>query len=301
LTFDFGRARKRRQTGLTSPFVKTSLPGMTDPSHSPMPPDPNEKQTLAKADGQPSPSSGKGFLAQPWAAFVLPLAVFMLVGSIEPTPERPFELMGWQIPYSSYPLVYAVKLALTMAVMAQVGWRGYRQFPLRVTPWAPAVGVIGVVLWIGLAKLGLEERLLGPLGLGGFVAQGERAAFNPFEAWPEQAGLAWLFLGVRFWGLVVIVPVIEEFFLRGFLMRFVIAPDWWRVPFGTLTPLAIAVGTLVPVLMHPGEMLAAAVWFSMITGLMAMTRNIWDCVVAHATTNLLLGVYVVATGEWRFL
>ena len=62
-----------------------------------------------------------------------------------------------------------------------------------------------------------------------------------------------------------------------------------------------AVGTLVPVLMHPGEMLAAAAWFSLITGLMALTRNIWDCVVAHATTNLLLGVYVVATGEWRFL
>ena len=31
------------------------------------------------------------------------------------------------------------------------------------------------------------------------------------------------------------------------------------------------------------------------------TRNIWDCVVAHAVTNLLLGVYVVATGEWQFL
>jgi hypothetical protein len=31
---------------------------------------------------------------------------------------------------------------------------------------------------------------------------------------------------------------------------------------------------------------------------MLRTRNIWDCVAAHATTNLLLGIYVVATGEW---
>jgi CAAX prenyl protease-like protein len=274
---------------------------MTHPSEGPTQPNPNEKQTLAADNGQSSPGSEKGLLAQPWVAFVLPLATFMLVGSIEPTPDRPFELLGWQIPYSSYPVVYAVKLALTMAVMAQVGWRGYRQFPLRVTPWAPAAGVIGVVLWIALAKLELEERLLGPLGLGGFIAQGQRAAFNPLEAWPDHAALAWLFLALRFWGLVVIVPIIEEFFLRGFLMRFVIAPDWWRVPFGTLTPLACVAGTLVPVLMHPGEMLAAAVWFSLITGLMALTRNIWDCVAAHATTNLLLGVYVVATGEWHFL
>lgn len=273
---------------------------MTDPTPSPRP-DPNQKQTMAPVDAQADPRGGKGFLAQPWAPFVLPLAVFMLVGSIEPTFDKPFELLGWQIPYSSYPLVYAVKLALTLAVMAQVGWRAYRQFPLRITLWAPAVGAIGVVLWIALVKLGLEQRLLEPLGLGGLIAQGERAAFNPFEAWPDRTGLASLFLALRFTGLVVVVPIIEEYFLRGFLMRFVIAPDWWRVPFGTLTPLAIAVGTLVPVLMHPGEMVAAAVWFSMITALMATTRNLWDCVVAHATTNLLLGIYVVTSGEWHFL
>jgi membrane protease YdiL (CAAX protease family) len=53
--------------------------------------------------------------------------------------------------------------------------------------------------------------------------------------------------------------------------------------------------------MHPGELLAAAVWFSMVTWLMVKTRNIWDCVVAHAVTNLLLGVYVVATGQWQLM
>ena len=94
------------------------------------------------------------------------------------------------------------------------------------------------------------------------------------------------------------MPVIEEFFLRGFLMRFVMAGDWPGVPFGTLTPLAIAVGTIVPMLMHPGELLAAAVWFTLVTWLMFKTKNIWDCVIAHATTNLLLGVYVVASGDW---
>ena len=64
---------------------------------------------------------------------------------------------------------------------------------------------------------------------------------------------------------------------------------------------AIAVGTLLPVAMHPAEILAAAVWFSAVTWLMYKTRNIWDCVAAHAVTNLLLGVWVVFSGEWHFL
>ena len=53
--------------------------------------------------------------------------------------------------------------------------------------------------------------------------------------------------------------------------------------------------------MHPGELLAAFVWFSMVTWLMVRTRNIWDCVVAHAVTNLLLGIYVVTTGNWQLM
>lgn len=106
---------------------------------------------------------------------------------------------------------------------------------------------------------------------------------------------------VRFIGLALVVPVIEEFFIRGFLMRFVMARDWWKVPFGQVTMTAVVVGTVFPMLSHPAELLAAAVWFSMVTWLMVRTRNIWDCVAAHMVTNFLLGVYVVTTGEWYFM
>jgi membrane protease YdiL (CAAX protease family) len=54
-------------------------------------------------------------------------------------------------------------------------------------------------------------------------------------------------------------------------------------------------------LTHPNELVAAALWFSMVTVLMVKTKKIWDCVVAHAVTNLLLGIYVVSTGEWQLL
>jgi hypothetical protein len=48
-----------------------------------------------------------------------------------------------------------------------------------------------------------------------------------------------------------------------------------------------------------GEIFAAAAWFSLVTWLMIRTRNIWDCVAAHAVTNFLLGVYVVTQGQWQ--
>ncbi len=241
------------------------------------------------------------WLAQyPWLTFVLPFAVFMLVGSLEPTPEKPFELFGATIEYSAYPIVYSVKIALTMLAMAAVG-PGYRQFAFRVSPLALVVGAVGVVLWVGICKLELEAKLLGPLGLGWLVETGSRSAFNPFAVWPDQPLLAYGFLAVRFWGLAIVVPVIEEFFLRGLVMRYVIDPDWWKVPFGTLSTTAVIVGTLVPVAMHPAEIFAAAVWFTSITWLMFKTKNIWDCVAAHAVTNLLLGVWVVASGDWHFL
>jgi CAAX prenyl protease-like protein len=257
-----------------------------------------------QSDPAPAPSANPGasnssWLGDyPWAAFVLPLAAYMLVGMVEPTAEKPFELWGLSLDLSRYPLIYLAKLGLTMAMLALV-WPAYRQFPLRVSPLAPLVGVVGVVLWVALCKLQLESAILTPLGLGDWVDVGQRSAFNPLAHWPDAPALAYGFLAVRFWGLAVVVPLIEEFFLRGFVMRFVIANDWWKVPFGTLTPLAFAAGTVVPLLMHPpSEALAVAVWFTLVTALMFKTRNIWDCVVAHAVTNLLLGIYVVASGDW---
>jgi CAAX prenyl protease-like protein len=230
----------------------------------------------------------------------VPFAVYMLGGTFEPTADKPFSALGLTIDYASYPIVYTIKIALTVLAIVAVS-PGYRQFPLRLSPLAPLVGVVGVVLWIAICKLELEANLLGPLGLNSLVDLGRRPGFNPLVELADRPPLAYGFLAIRFFGLAAVVPLIEEFFIRGFVMRFVIDADWWKVPFGTLTPVAIAAGTLLPMLMHPAELFAAAVWFTLITWLMYKTRNIWDCVVAHAVTNLLLGIWVVATGEWQFM
>ena len=252
--------------------------------------DVNEASPHAGRHREPLAPSPLGFLA--------PLVVFMLAGLLEPTPGKPFEFLGFKIALAFYPWVYTAKIALTIAAMAYFS-RVYRLFPWRISPLSVVVGAVGVVVWVVLTNLGLERPVLDLLRrpiLGG------RSAYNPLEQLAAQPIAAYGFLAIRLFGLSVIVPVIEEFFLRGFAMRYLINPDaWWKVPFGTLTPLAVAVGTLLPMAMHPAELLAAGVWFSMVSWLMARTKNIWDCVIAHAVTNGLLGAWAIYSGQWHFL
>ncbi len=217
----------------------------------------------------------------PSLPFVLPFAVFLVAGLVESA--------------FPFPLAYALRIGLTTAVLLAflpiyLAWRP--RVPLR----SVLVGLIGVVLWISLARLGVERAVLGTLGVSEtWVARG---GYDPLSALGDHPlGLA-AFLALRFFGLVCVVPVMEEFFLRGFFVRWVIDLDWWQVSVGSLTPTAVAAVIGYAVLSHPAEALAAAVWFSLITWLVWKSRNVWDAVVAHAVTNLLLGLYILAFREW---
>lgn len=269
-------------------------------------PDSVKTGDLAKlADQAPGPSEplppaneGPAWLEKHrWLIYVLPFAVFMLVGTLEPTLQKPGgATIGLAIPYAAYPLVYTLKILLTLAAMLVV-WPGYRQFSVRITGLGVLVGLVGAGLWLGLAHLQLEQRLLTPLGLGRLLDVGRRSGFDPWQHYTVGTD-AWAFLVLRFSGLVLLVPVMEEFFLRGFVMRFVVDAQWWKIPIGQVNRPALIAGTLVPMFLHPAEMLAAVVWFSLVTWLMLRTRSLWDCVMAHAITNLVLGVYVVLRGQW---
>ena len=88
-----------------------------------------------------------------WLVFVLPMAVYALVGSIEPSPGEPGgKMLGLAIPYAAYPLLYTAKIALTLASMALV-LPGYRQFRRPPGLLAVLAGVVGVLVWVGLWHL----------------------------------------------------------------------------------------------------------------------------------------------------
>jgi CAAX prenyl protease-like protein len=212
--------------------------------------------------------------------------------------EKLAEPVGNWVPYRHYPWAYAAKIALTLAAVIFV-WPVFRQFPFRVSGLAVLVGAVGVVLWVVFCHLQLEAYALRALGIGGLQELWERAAYNPFEQLAGHPIGRAAFLLVRFFGLAVLVPIVEEFFYRGFMMRLVVAEEWWKVPIGQVNRAALVIGTAIPALAHPSELLAAVVWFSLVTWLMVRTRNIWDCVAAHGVTNLLLGLYVIAFDQWQ--
>ena len=275
-------------------------------------------------------------------AFVLPMAIYMLVGSVEPEPLRgspapsageeelfggeeliddgPLEdlaeldgvdfsdesfseanWLGFSIPRRYYPAVYTGKIVATLVALLCF-LPVYLQWPLKVSPLALGVGAVGVFLWVGCCWLNLEGHLVGWLGedhaVISWLGLGARPSYNPLAAFADSPNMKYGFLAIRFFGLALLVPIIEEAFLRAFLMRYVMHDNWTEIPFGTANRMAIAAGILLPVLYHP-EKLAALLWFSLVTWLMLRTKNFWDCVAAHAVTNLLLGIYVVMAGKWE--
>ena len=189
-----------------------------------------------------------------------------------------------------YPAAYALKVAVVAGLMVayRSTWRDLAPWPgVRNLALSMALGLAVTVVWVGLD--GYYPK---------FGISGSRAEFNPNVL---SRGARWAFVAVRLLGLVVLVPVFEELFWRSFLIRWLVADsdDFTRVPIGRVTPLAAAITSVLFALVHP-EWLPALLTGLAWAWLVWHTRSLTACVVSHATANLALGLYVLATGAWKF-
>jgi|GEM_PF-3182061 len=194
-----------------------------------------------------------------------------------------------------YPTLYTVAcIAAFIAVLFALP--GFLKHPFRISPFAIGIGVVGIFVWLGLWWL--DKHVL---GIGEWMAPNSRAAFNPFVELgpPKPKWWMYTFVGIRLLGLCLVIPIAEEFFARGFLMRYIEDIDWDQIPLGEATWKGLAGIIVYGAMTHPGEIVAAVAWFGLITWMYLKTKNIWDCVVAHSITNALLAAFVIATGTWE--
>jgi CAAX prenyl protease-like protein len=100
---------------------------------------------------------------------------------------------------------------------------------------------------------------------------------------------------------VVAVPILEELFWRGWLMRWIVdSKNFERVPLGTYAPAAFWLVAILFACEHGSFWdvgLAAGIVYNW---WMIRTRNLWDCILAHAVTNGILAVYVIGAGQWQY-
>ena len=179
----------------------------------------------------------------------------------------------------------------------------YELKPARGLGFGVVMGVVGIVVWLApghaFRTLQMEPHWL--LQRMGFADRSE--GFNP--SFIQEHSQLWFVVavGFRFLRMVVVVAFIEEIFWRGFLMRYLtdLDGDYWQVPFGTFSWRSFIGVTIGVVLIHsPVDYFAAAI-YGMLAYLVAVrTKSLSACVAMHATANLCLGLYTMATSQWGY-
>ncbi len=102
-------------------------------------------------------------------------------------------------------------------------------------------------------------------------------------------------------GAVLVVPVMEELFWRDYLWRQILAPSDFKLAsvgeWGWAPYLAVA-GAFA--LVHGNWWATSIIWALMVGALLAYTKDLGACIIAHAVTNLLLAFYVLGKKDWAF-
>lgn len=97
------------------------------------------------------------------------------------------------------------------------------------------------------------------------------------------------------------VPIVEELFWRGFLLRAIIRwDDFEKVPLGQFSWAAFLGTALLSVAQHPAAWEVSIVCWLIFNGLYYYTRSVTCLIITHAVTNLVLYVYMLAAQDWMF-
>lgn len=215
----------------------------------------------------------------PSARYVAPFAIFIFLLAIAPRVPLP---PAWETPLWVL-LVAAVCLACWPREIS----------PRPVRPLSSvAIGAAVFLLWIAPDLLipGYRNSFWFSNAIAGHVhsSLGGEALRNDWV-------LAW-----RAARAVLIVPIVEELFWRGWFLRWLINSDFRSVPLGSYTPLSFWLTAILFACEH-GPYWDVGLLTGVIYNLwMIRSKSVADCILMHAVTNGLLSAYVIATASWQY-
>jgi hypothetical protein len=216
----------------------------------------------------------------PAVPYIAPFLTFLAVMAIEKATGLP---VAWM-----YPLRALATLAVLLAVSrAPLGKRPAR--PLM----SVVLGAVVFALWIG------PDVVFGP-GYRHFWLFENSINGAAVSSIPMALRNSYWFLALRTASCALLVPPVEELFWRGWAMRWLIDSDFEKVALGTYRTAAFWIVALLFAAEH------GPYWeVGLVTGIvynwwMVKTRNVTDCIIAHAVTNGLLSAYILATHQFHY-
>jgi CAAX prenyl protease-like protein len=197
---------------------------------------------------------------------------------------------------SSVPLGLRAWSALRLVIICLVIWT----FSRGVIEWSAPAWLKSVALGVVVFLLWIAPDLLFPSWRGEWFLTNGLTGRVETPLSPEGRHDV-LVLMLRTFRAVIIVPIVEELFWRGWLPRWLDnMPDFRKVPLGTYTRLAFWATAILFAAEH-GPMwdvgLVAGVIYNW---WMKKTRSLGDLMLAHAVTNACLSAYVMIGGKWQY-
>lgn len=220
---------------------------------------------------------------------VVPFAVFLGITATLQAGGGEMARYGW---YLAKTLVGAWLVWEFRGVVSEMKW--------AVSWEAVVVGVLVFVMWVGIDPYyPKQDALMFRLGFGKDPAEQPPVIWNPFVAFGAGSLAGWFFVVVRTVGSTALVPMLEEVFYRSFLYRYLISPEFERVSLNRVHGVSMAMTTGIFAFTHH-QWLAGILCGLAYQGLVIRKNRLGDAMTAHAITNLLLAIWVVARGDWKF-
>lgn len=172
-------------------------------------------------------------------------------------------------------------------------------FSRKVVDWRPARPLASVLCGVAVFLIWVAPEIL-DAGYRGHWLFRNLLTGKAESSLPTSLHQDTWFLTLRVATSVLLVPVIEELFWRGWLLRYVVRSDFESVPLGHYTAKSFWIVALLFASEHGSYWdvgLAAGVAYNW---WVVRTRSLADCVLAHGMTNACLAAYILLTGRWEY-